>query len=239
MSTRNTTRSAWRAHCMSLPLRDTIERSWTLMHGLCCCLLECVLATAQQSPLSPIALVNELRAPTPPAFWWQHAHWLMRSPGKATTSMLTSDFSSANVAGFQTITGLTWTTLANTAQNMPFERQLRYSQATHVSNLIVAPTRIDAGWLNTAAGGSDFSQFDGPNLRYRNGDCDRQSKCVHRAPRDLSERHSGARADASTSAINIMALHARPADVGVSTWEVAEYGESICTPDKRESRPGA
>jgi hypothetical protein len=65
-------------------------------------------------------------------------------------AVLTADFTTANASGFQTITGLGFTLAASTAQNVPFECDIMYSQATVVSDsfgiqdVTVAPTRLDA-----------------------------------------------------------------------------------------------
>jgi hypothetical protein len=65
-------------------------------------------------------------------------------------AVLTSDFTTANASGFQTITGLGFTLAASTAQNVPFECDIMYSQATVVSDsfgiqdVTIAPTRLDA-----------------------------------------------------------------------------------------------
>ena len=77
---------------------------------------------------------------------------------------LTADFTDANAAGLQAITGLSFTLPASVALNVPFECNLMYSQATMVSDsfgiglVTYAPTRIDAeGVINTAAAGTQAS----------------------------------------------------------------------------------
>jgi hypothetical protein len=75
---------------------------------------------------------------------------------------LTADFTDANAAGLQVITGLSFTLPASVALNVPFECNLMYSQATTATSVsfgigavTYAPTRIDAeGVINTAVAGT-------------------------------------------------------------------------------------
>lgn len=67
-----------------------------------------------------------------------------------------SDFTTAANTSLQTITGLSWTLAANTAQNVPFHCELAYSQATGVvavafgiQSATIAPTNIFATGLES------------------------------------------------------------------------------------------
>jgi hypothetical protein len=105
---------------------------------------------------------------------------------------------------------------ANTAQNLMIECRL-YSQATHLSNLSVAPTRIDAqAWMNTAAAVQTFL-----SLTYLiSATATAMVTGTPNVSTVLGVIHPGViqqPTDASTSAINIMIMvsQAAAADVVV------------------------
>jgi hypothetical protein len=68
----------------------------------------------------------------------------------------TADFTDANAAGLQAITGLSFTLPASVALNVPFQCEMMYSQATTATSVsfgigavTYAPTRIDASGMMT------------------------------------------------------------------------------------------
>ena len=82
----------------------------------------------------------------------------LATPTGTTFAVLTADWATISSTALQVITGLSFTLPASVAQNVPFECNLMYSQATMVSDsfgiglVTYAPTRIDAeGVINTAA----------------------------------------------------------------------------------------